>query len=321
MRSLIAALFCILALTACGQATHGTKATTAQVEKQTPLTPASRTRALALKQLGRDWLGQLADCTLQLEADAHRFLAASHQAALDNLKQMLHTCQTLSEASELLVGVSPQQQAAMQKVRTNLASPLTRYAHLDTLINSDLPLGETTLREQQTTAEEANLGFDVIAYLVYGEQYFNPQIPERRLQELTYKVSWEKGAWEKGAWEDGRRNLPINLHPQNRRRLYLQIAATLAKRDSARLLEVWNRGPLPFSEQAAVQWQAQALQNGLALLERYPGNSDVQMALNQWLNQITNSTSTEGAMTVATDPSLLRDDVQQTLVSLLTKPR
>ena len=96
----------------------------------------------------------------------------------------------------------------------------------------------------------------------------------------------------------------------------------LLKIDSARLLEVWKKGPLPFTEKAALEWQAQVLKNGLDLLERYPGNSDVHMALNQWLSKVTATAAnqpTDGAITVATDPAQLRNDVQQAIDSLLTR--
>lgn len=324
MRYSAAALLGVLALTGCEQPEKRPAASvTANANQPAPLTPASRERSIALKQLGDYWLTQLADCTVQLDSDTRQFLGASHQASLDNVKQMLHTCHTLYQASELLLGVSPQQQAAMEKVRRNLNSPLSLPGYVDSIQgypnsgivhDTALTMSEATLRQQQglTTAEDVSLGFDVIGFLVYGEQYFNPQVPERRLQELTYKV----------AWENGRQDLPVSEHPQNRRRLYLQLATTLLKIDSARLLEVWKKGPLPFTEKAALEWQAQVLKNGLDLLERYPGNSDVHMALNQWLSKVTATAAnqpTDGAITVATDPAQLRNDVQQAIDSLLTR--
>lgn len=320
-----AALLGILALAGCEQPPEKRPAApaTANASNPSPLTPATRERSQALKQLGEDWLTQLADCTVQLDADTRQFLGASHQAGLDNLKQMLHTCHTLYQATELLLGVSPQQQAAMDKVRRNLNSPLELPGFVDSIegypgsgiVNdTSLTMSEATLRQQQgmTSAEDVSLGFDVIGFLVWGEQRFNPQVPERPLKDLTYKA----------AWEDGRTDLPVSEHPQNRRRLYLQLATTLLKLDSARLLEVWKKGPLPFTEKAALEWQAQVLKNGLALLERYPGNSDVHMALNQWLSKVTATAAnqpTDGAITVATDPAQLRNDVQQAIDSLLTR--
>ena len=323
--AVIAVTAALLALTGCEQPpeTRPAAPATAQPSNGSALTPASRDRALALKQLGEDWLTQLADCTTQLDSDARQFLGASHQAGLDNLKQMWHTCHTLYQATELLLGVSPQQQAAMEKVRSNINSPLELPGFVDSIegypgsgiVNdTSLSMTEATLRQQQglTSDEDVSLGFEVIAFLIWGEQRFNPQVPERHLRELTYAA----------AWDNGRTDLPVSEHPQNRRRLYLQLATTLLKLDSARLLEVWKKGPLPFNEKAALEWQAQVLKNGLTLLDRYPGNSDVHMALNQWLNHV-NATaanqSTDGAITVATDPSQLRDDVKQAIDSLLTK--
>lgn len=322
-RALPLILPCLLALTGCEQPDkRPVVAPTVQTSVPSPLTPATRARAMALKQTGKEWLTQLVDCTVQLEADTRQFLGASHQAGLDNMKQMLHTCQTLYQASELLLGVTPQQQAAMAKVRRNLASPLTLPGYVDAIQghpgsgivhDNTVPMSEAGLRQQQglTSGDDVSLGFDVVSFLVWGEQYFNPQLPERPLRELTYKVKWDNGSLQ-----------PVNQHPQNRRRLYLQVATSLLKLDSARLLEVWNRGPLPFTEQAARQWQADTLKNGLDLLERYPGNSDVQMALNQWLGRVTASAAnqpTDGAITVATDPAQLRDEVQQAINTLLIK--
>ncbi|MDV7390198.1 hypothetical protein RZS08_02540, partial [Arthrospira platensis SPKY1] len=54
----------------------------------------------------------------------------------------------------------------------------------------------------------------------------------------------------------------------------------------------------------------------LALLEHYPDNSDVSMALSQWLSTTTATAAnqpTDGAITVATDPAQLRNDVQQAI--------
>lgn len=325
MRHAILVMVGLLALGGCEQPPE--KRATAPVStpaaQGSPLTPASRERARALKQLGQDWLQQLAECTVQLEADARQFLGASHQAALDNMKQMYQTCYTLYQVSELLQGVSPQQQAAMEIVRRNINSPLSMPGYVDSIegyagsgiVNdTSLPMTEATLRQQQglTSEDDVSLGFEVIAFLIWGEQRFNPQAAERPLTQLTYAA----------AWDNGRTDLPASEHPQNRRRLYLQLATNLLKRDSERLLDVWQKGPLPFNEQAALEWQAAVLQNGLTLLDRYPGNSDVHMALNQWLSQVNASAanqSTDGAVTVATDPSQLRDEVRQTIDSLLTK--
>lgn len=323
MRYSAAVLLGMLALAGCEQPPEKRpSASVAANVGASPLTPATRERSLALKQLGAYWLTQLTDCTAQLDADTRQFLGASHQAALDNVKQMLHTCHTLYQATELLLGVSPQQQAAMDKVRRNLNSPLALPGYVDSIEgypgsgivhDTSLTMTEATLRQQHglTSEEDVSVGFDVIAFLVYGEHHFNPQVKERTLKELTYKV----------AWDNGRTDLPVSEHPQNRRRLYLQLATGMLRLDSMRLLDVWNKGPLPFTEKGALEWQAQVLKNGLALLERYPGNSDVHMALNQWLSKVTASAAhqpADGAITVATDPAQLRDDVQQAIAALLT---
>lgn len=315
----------LMALAGCEQPPEKRPATppAAQAATASGLTPATRDRAQALKDMGKEWLTQLADCTVQLDTDTRQFLGASHQASLDNMKQMWHTCHTIYQSTELLLGVSPQQQTAMKKVRRNIDSPLELPGYVDSIAgypdsgivnDTSLTMTEATLRQQQglTSDDEVALGFEVIAFLIWGEQRFDPQQPERSLKQLTYVA----------AWDNGRSDLPVSEHPQNRRRLYLQLATSLLKMDSARLLEVWNKGPLPFNETAAKEWQASVLKNGLDLLERYPGNSDVHMALNQWLNQV-NATAanqaTDGAVTVATDPAQLRDDVQQTINTLLTK--
>lgn len=322
MRYVSLVLAGLLALSGCEQPLEKRPATpaAAPTAQGSALTPASRERSRALKQLGEDWLQQLADCTVQLEADVRQFLGASHQAGLDNLKQTWQTCHTLYQVSELLQGVSPQQQAALTIVRGNINSPLAMPGYVDSVEgypgsgivhDTSLPMTEATLREQHglTSEEDVSLGFQVLAFLIWGEQRFNPLAPERPLKELLYAA----------AWDNGRTDLPISEHPQNRRRLYLQLASNVLKRDCQRLLEVWQKGPLPFNEQNALQWQAQVLQNGLALLERYPGNSDVHMALNQWLTLV-NATAAnqagEGAITVATDASELKQEVQQTIARL-----
>lgn len=287
-----------------------------------PLSAASQAQVERLKQLGDEWLGQLVDCTTQLEADTRQFLGISNDAGLANMKQLWHTCHSLYQATELLVGLSDPQQQALQKARVNIASPLELPGYIDSIegyegsgiVNdTSLTLSDATLREQQglTSAEDVSLGFDVIAFLVWGEQRFNPQLAERPLSDLTPVTSWE----------NGRTDLPVSEHPKNRRRLYLQLATNLLKQDCMRLQTVWQKGPLPGSEQQARQWQLQQLQKGLTLLDRYPGNSDIAMALTQWLNATTAqaaSQDADGAVTVATDPAQLRDTVQQAINSLLT---
>lgn len=295
----------------------------AAATRAAPLTPASLALAESLKQLGDEWLGQLKDCSVQLETDTKQFLAISNDAGLENVKQLWHTCHTLYQGTELLLGVTPEQQNAMAKVRHNISSPLELPGYVDSIEgypdsgivhDTSLAMSEATLREQQglTAEEDVSIGFDVIAFLIWGEQRFNPQLPERPLKELTYVAGWE----------NGRTDLPVSEHPQNRRRLYLQLATTLLKLDCDRLLTVWRKGPLPRSEKEASAWQLSVLQNGLALLERYPGNSDIHMALSQWLSRVSATAanqSTDGAMTVATDPAQLRDEVQQAINTLLTK--
>ncbi|MEZ5506624.1 MAG: imelysin family protein [Gammaproteobacteria bacterium] len=260
------------------------------------------------------------DCTTLLETDTRQFLAISNDAGLENVKQLWHTCHTLYRATELLLGVTPEQQQAMQRARRNIASPLEMPGYVDSIegyagsgiVNdASLTISEANLRQQHglTSDEDVAIGFDVIAFLVWGEQRFNPQLAPRPLSELTYTA----------AWENGRTDLPVSEHPQNRRRLYLQLASTLLKLDCSRLLAVWQKGPLPRSEDEARQWKLQTLQNGLALLERYPDNSDVSMALSQWLSTTAataSNQSSDGAITVATDPAELRNNVQQAIKAL-----
>ncbi len=317
-------LLSVLGLTGCEQPAQqrAPVPAPAATTSASPLTPASLALAESLKQLGDEWLNQLKDCTVQLEADTKQFLGTSTAVNLENVKQMLHTCHSQYQGTELLLGVTPEQQAALAKVRHNIASPLEMPGYVDSIEgypgsgivhDTSLPMSEATLRDQQglTAEEDVSIGFDVIAFLVWGEQRFNSQLPERPLKDLSFV----------GAWENGRTDLPISEHPQNRRRLYLQLATTLLKLDCDRLLAVWRKGPLPRSEKEARDWQLGVLQNGLALLERYPANSDVPMALGQWLSRVSSTAanqSTDGAMTVATDPAQLRDDVQQAINSLLT---
>lgn len=320
MRTPAAALvLAALLVTGCEQPPEQRVTTPPSVSKTNALalTPASQEQTRALKQLGEDWLTQLADCTTQLESDAKQFLAATNDAGLANLKQMWHTCHTLYRATELLLGVTPEQQQAMERARRNIARPLELPGYVDSIqgyagsgiVNdASLAITEASLREQHglTSNEDVAIGFEVIAFLVWGEQRFNPQLEPRPLSELTYTA----------AWENGRSDLPVSEHPQNRRRLYLQLASTLLKLDCSRLLMVWQKGPLPRSEDEARQWKLQTLQNGLALLEHYPDNSDVSMALSQWLSTTTATAAnqpTDGAITVATDPAQLRNDVQQAI--------
>ncbi|MEZ5511652.1 MAG: imelysin family protein [Gammaproteobacteria bacterium] len=323
MRSPAAALaLAALLVAGCEQPPEQRVTTPPSVSKTNalPLTPASQEQARNLKQLGQEWLTQLVDCTTLLETDTRQFLAISNDAGLENVKQLWHTCHTLYRATELLLGVTPEQQQAMQRARRNIASPLEMPGYVDSIegyagsgiVNdASLTISEANLRQQHglTSDEDVAIGFDVIAFLVWGEQRFNPQLAPRPLSELTYTA----------AWENGRTDLPVSEHPQNRRRLYLQLASTLLKLDCSRLLAVWQKGPLPRSEDEARQWKLQTLQNGLALLERYPDNSDVSMALSQWLSTTSataSNQSSDGAITVATDPAELRNNVQQAIKAL-----
>ena len=180
--------------------------------------------------------------------------------------------------------MSPAQEKTLAKIRSNLDLPLDMPGYVDSIhgyphsgIVNDFSLALTAdnLRQQQGLIDQQDvaIGFDVVAFLLWGEHHFNPKLPPRTADQLQAVEHWE----------DGNTDVPVTEHPQNRRRQYLQLATSMLEQDCNKLRAAWDKGTPPATENEMLKWQAALLQRTKTLLKQFPDNPVLAEDLDQWL--------------------------------------
>jgi len=254
-----------------------------QVETPAPLSEAQQQTLNRFAQGSANLPEALVSCSQQLQQAGSDFLAKPNEALLDAVKQQWQRCEELYQASTVLVGFTPQQQADLKTARANLGQPLTMPGFIDSvqdypfsgIVNdASLPLDETSLREQHgvTDESEVSLGLDVVAFLLWGEQRQQAKLPARPVSDYEAASSWDDDT-----------DLPIEEHPNNRRRRLLALTLELLAKDSQGLLDSWGDGALPTTAAAVQEWQQQQLAALNTALTAEPLNGQLVHYIQGWM--------------------------------------
>ena len=254
-------------------------------------TPASQEQLTAVESFRKgtsDLLNELATCSTELLAKGNQFLEQTDQAMLDALKAQWHTCFNQYQASTVLLAASPEQHAILAEARSRLGNPLTMPGFIDSveeypysgIVNdASLPLDAETLRQQHGITDEAevSIGFDVVGFLLWGEQRQKPELPPRAVTDYEIAANWDDSATE----------LPIEEHPNNRRRRLLALTLEILAADCQALLGSWQSGALPDSQEAFTEWRQNQLQALVDGLSQQPENPVLREHLINWIrNQV-----------------------------------
>ncbi len=260
--------------------------TPAPTEISTPVSADERAAMETFRDHTSELLEELADCSDSLLTTGNQFLEQTNQDHFDALKAQWQTCFHLYQASTALQGTSPPHRELMAEARNRLGNPLTMPGFIDSvqgypysgIVNdASLPLDVDSLRQQHgvTDSSEVSIGFHVVAFLLWGEQRQNPDLAARPLTD--YEIA--------EAWEDGITDLPIEEHPNNRRRRLLPLVLELLHVDCQALLGSWEAGPLADTHQAYSEWREQQIAALLSALEQQPDNPALQRYLQTWITE------------------------------------
>jgi putative iron-regulated protein len=264
--------------------------------KPTPITQPQRLQPIPasasdleilaqFQQRSSELLEALNLCGSSLNTLGAQFL---QQPTMDNLnatRQQWQACWEIYQASTVLLGMTEQQQQALQQIHSQLGNRLDMPGFIDSvqgypfsgIVNdASLPLSIEILREQHglTDPSDVSIGFDVVAFLLWGEQRYNSELPARSEADFQ-PVS---------LWEDSRTDLPVSEHANNRRRLLLALTLDIVQQDSESLLAAWLQDAKPSDARSAHDWQLKqldALQQGLAQM---PDNQQLITHLQSWLD-------------------------------------
>lgn len=321
------ALFLALLLTAgCDEPPPAPKPQAAPPAPMVDTTPPDAEQLTALTRFqarSAELLEGLLVCSQSLATLGDQFLQQPDDANLDSLKEQWQGCLELYEAGLVLQGFTPEQQQALQQLRGNLGNSLQMPGFIDSIqgypfsgiVNdASLPLDAANLREQHglTDAADVSIGFDVVAFLLWGEQRQNPELAPRPVEDYM----------EAEAWEDSATDLPIAEHPNNRRRRLLSLTLGLLAEDSLALLQQWQQAAPPTTRQQFLDWQQQQLQAMADALDQQPGNSQLQSHLQSWLADQAIPGLDNQAAEPDTEPSTeqLRQQLSRALGQATTEP-
>jgi len=283
---LFIALCLAILLTGCDepQPTPEPKPIAPPVAVTTPISSQTQASMEAFRDRSSELLDGLVVCTDTLSTLGEQFLQQTDQTTLEALQQQWQACFDLYRASTMLRGFTPEHRQAMADARSNLGKPLLMPGFIDSVLDypysgivndASLPLDKTSLRQQHGLTDEAevSIGFPVVAFLLWGEQRQNPELGARPISDFEPASNWE----------DGITDLPIEEHPHNRRRRLLELTLELLSEDSQSLLEQWQSGAFPASQEAADSWNTKQVQVMKAALEQQPDNAQVHSNLAAWL--------------------------------------
>ena len=245
----------------------------APVQVSTPVTPQALAAAQSFRDQSTQLLEALNRCTEQLLSLGNQFLEQTQADTLAALQTQWQTCYDLYQTSTVLQGYGEAQQSNLAEARSHLGNPLSMPGFIDSvqgypfsgIVNdASLPLDAETLRQQHgvTDDSEVSIGFHVVAFLLWGEHHLQPELPTRPLTDYEIATSWE----------DEVTDLPIEAHPNNRRRQLLKLTLELLAADSQALLGSWLNGSLPDSMEGFEKWRGRQIQ----ALQQQPDNQVLQ---------------------------------------------
>lgn len=298
---------------------------TTKQEVSSPLSIESSEQLQRFQQASSELPLGLTICTETLATLGQQFLDKVNSENLELVKIQWQGCMETYHAIRSLQGFTPQHQQALNEVHRNLGNKLEMPGYIDSvqgypfsgIVNdASLPLEIENLREQHGLTDESDvsIGYDVIGFLLWGEQRYNPELEprsENRFQKHT-------------AWEDSRTDLPISEHPNNRRRRLLALTLQIALKDSKALEAAWAQNQLPSTEQDANRWINQQLQAFMDKVGQYPNNAQLSSYLLTWQElgvlpgmPKVESTTEETRSSDMNDMAILKAKISSTLQQLL----
>ncbi|OUS03016.1 hypothetical protein A9Q81_07925 [Gammaproteobacteria bacterium 42_54_T18] len=204
-------------LSACDQNTQDSNTPTKESNITPPITLAEPALAEALQHYQHaktHALRAISSCMEELSTDIEHFLASPTQPLLNKNQQALQHCLDLYIPIHTLVRSNSNQalQALITPLITSVYSTpilpgyvdyLLQYPNSGIVNDITLALSEQSLRDQQglTDNGEVSIGFEVIAFILMGEQRYNQSLAprpaidfeephaNRRRQYLTFAVS------------------------------------------------------------------------------------------------------------------------------------
>lgn len=250
----------------------------------TPASAEEQATVAQFQQRSAELLQGLSVCSTTLTTLGGQFLQQPDDANLESLKTQWRACLILYRASTVLQGFTPAHQSALQQHHSALGNPLQMPGFIDSvegypfsgIVNdASLPLDAATLREQHGLTDDADvsIGFDVVGFLLWGEHQLNASLPQRSVTDY-FAVN---------NWEDSTIDLPVEEHPNNRRRQLLALTLQLLTEDCLALLQQWRDTTPPGTREALQAWQVSQLQAMLTALEQQPDNDQLSSHLQSWL--------------------------------------
>lgn len=256
---------------------------TIQIE---PLSIERAEQLKAFQQATTELPSGLVVCAESLLTLGKQFLDNVNAENLELVRTQWTGCQETYQASRALVGFTADHQSALEALHQNLGNKLEMPGYIDSvkgypfsgIVNdSSLPLEAESLREQHglTDKSDVSIGLDVIAFLLWGEQRYNAELPARS-HDSFLQVS---------QWEDSRTDLPVSEHPNNRRRKLLQLTLQLALEDAQALQSTWIQSAQPNTETDADHWVQHQIKTFMLALEQQPNNEQLNSHVQSWVDQ------------------------------------
>ncbi len=207
-----------VSLPSCDQNTQDSNTTTKEPNQTNAITLADPALAEALKHYQSAQIHALSvtsSCIETLATNLDRFLTAPTQALLNDNQQALQHCLNLYIPSHTLLKSDSNQ--TLQSLTTSVYSTpilpgyvdyLLQYPNSGIVNDITLALSEASLRDQQglTASGEISIGFEVIAFILKGEQRYNQSLAPRPAIDFEEPHA-------------------------NRRRQYLTIAVSILRKD------------------------------------------------------------------------------------------
>lgn len=218
-------------LASCDQNNQNTNTPAEEAITPPPITPIEPALAKALKHYQHAQIHALSatsSCIETFAANVDLFLSAPTQLLLNNNQQALQHCLNLYIPIHTLLkeeSNKPLQALSIPLITSVYSTPilpgyvdyLAQYPNSGIVNDITLTLSESSLRGQQglTDSGEVSIGFEVIAFILMGEQRYN--------QSLAPRPSYD-----------------FEEPHANRRRKYLTIAVSLLQQDLTALQAVLN---------------------------------------------------------------------------------
>ena len=249
-------------ITSCDQNTQDSNTATEEPDTAPPTTPIEPALAEALKHYQHaqiHTLGSTLSCVETFAANLNLFLAAPTQPLLNDNQQALQHCLNLYIPIHTLLKNDSNQtlQALAIALTTSIYSTpilpgyvdyLVQYPNSGIVNDITLALSEQSLRDQQglTDSGEISIGFEVIAFILMGEQRYNQSLAPRPSNDFEESHA-------------------------TRRREYLTITVSLLQQDLTALQVVLNNAvalPIRATQSEALQTTRNTLNTMLVNIEQ-----------------------------------------------------